>query len=348
MTLIPGSKFEINITLMKTKRLVHSLVFLFFFLHFTVLGQLQATLQGGDHCQGDAVIVPVWVENFDSVAEFQLKISYSIDKFYCEGYNSVNPQMANNFWCMIDQANGLITLQWQDTDPVTIQGKATLFELVFTPKSACQDSLKWITGTGGSYFNNINGEAIDAVFINGGLNVYEPPEVTLPGSMTVQTGDAVTITAIISSSHPPVSYFWTWPNGQTSTTDPYFASVTLADGGDYTLMASNAVSCSKVKTIHLEVVTSQGIDIITSPGFEVFPNPSSGLSLIRLPVAVAGKALMKAYDAKGQMVYEKEIRAISTGAPIEIDLSGHNNGLYFIEINLSDRTFHGKLILQNP
>ena len=70
---------------------------------------------------GDAVTIPIEVENFNSVATFRLQLSYNADKLQCEGYTNADPQLQQNLTAWVDQAAGEITFQWQDTVALDLQ-----------------------------------------------------------------------------------------------------------------------------------------------------------------------------------------------------------------------------------
>jgi gliding motility-associated-like protein len=214
---------------------------------------LQAITGEGNHCLGNAAIVPLEVDKFIDVASFQLKLSYNSDNLSCQGYININPQLEVNLLCWADQLAGEITVQWRDTVPVTFSQKETIIELVFITKHSGQGEIEWYTAATDSYFANLAGEPIPAEFYAEQLNIYDPPVILLAESKTVCEGDKVTIPGIASTTYPPVSYQWTYPDGQIHTSDPFFAGVTYDDAGDYTLYVIDSMGCSDQKTIRLIV-----------------------------------------------------------------------------------------------
>jgi gliding motility-associated-like protein len=240
-------------------------------MNITVLfDYLQAITGSGEHCMGDAAIVPIVVDKFHGVATFQLKLSYNVDKLNCEGYISIHPALASHLTGWIDQVAGDITLQWQDISPLTFTQPETVLELVFTPKEAGLGLLQWYTGETESFFHDLNGGDIPAEFYTSDLTIYNAPEIILAESKTVCDGERVTIIGIASSSQPPISYIWTYPNGDTTDIDPFFSSVSYADAGYYTLEATDALGCTDLKTIQLivsdnPVASFHGSDTLTVP-----------------------------------------------------------------------------------
>lgn len=236
-----------------------------------IFDELLAITGPGKHCLGDAAIVPLEVDKFFSVAGFQLKLSYNADKLWCEGYINLHPQLDGNLTGTVDNYYGIITLNWQSDEPVTFSGKEKICDLVFIPKEPGQGQLAWYTGTTESYFRDLTGIPIPAEFYSNDLTIYQPPEILLSGSKTVCEGERVTILGIASSTYPPVSYIWTYPNGDTTSSDPYFDSVTLINEGDYTLLATDSLGCTDQKTIRLEVSENPVAEFHGAGTLEVYP-----------------------------------------------------------------------------
>jgi gliding motility-associated-like protein len=231
---------------------------------------LQAITIPGGHCMGDAAIVPVEVNNFLGVASFQLKLSYNTANLLCEGYGNVNPLLASHLTVLNDQANGVITLNWQDVSPLTFNGQTLVCNLFFTPKQPGLGQLDWYTDASDSYFNDLAGLPIQAEFFTGELIIYNPPIILLTDSKTACVGDKVTIIGAASGQYPPLTYQWTLPNGQTQAEDPFIADVTQADAGDYTLLVTDSLGCTDQKSIKLivsenPVAAFHGSDTLTVP-----------------------------------------------------------------------------------
>jgi gliding motility-associated-like protein len=217
------------------------------------LTYLTAITGEGDHCLGNAAIVPLEVDKFSDVALFQLKLSYNADNLQCQGYINVHPQMADRLVCWADQLAGEITLQWDDVPPVTFTGKTTILELVFTTKHSGQGQLEWYTNPTISFFADLQGTPIPAEFYTGTLNIYDPPVILIADAKNACEGDKVSIIGAASTTYPPLVYQWTYPDGQISFTDPVFDSVTQYQSGDYTLLVTDSMGCSDQKSIRLVV-----------------------------------------------------------------------------------------------
>jgi len=58
-----------------------------------------------------------------------------------------------------------------------------------------------------------------------------------------------------------VNYMWTYPDGQIYASDPFIVNVTLADAGNYTLLATDNLGCNDQKTVVLVVYTNPEVTI---------------------------------------------------------------------------------------
>jgi gliding motility-associated-like protein len=218
-----------------------------------ILTYLHAVTDSGGHCLGTTAIVPIEVYNFNSVANFRLKLGYNADNLQCEGYLNADPLLQTNLTGWVDQASGEIIFQWQDTVPVSLAEPDTVVELVFTATQSGLGELGWFTGTTDSYFTNISGSSIPAEFQAGAVEIYETPEILLSPSKTLCEGQMLSLMSIASGGHPPIDYRWIFPSGDTIISDPFFFSITQADAGDYTLLATDFMHCTDQKTIHIYV-----------------------------------------------------------------------------------------------
>jgi gliding motility-associated-like protein len=218
-----------------------------------ILTYLHAITGPGGQCLGNTALVPVNVDNFNSVADFHLKLGYNADNLQCEGFANVQPQLADSLTGWVDIAAGDIHLAWKSADAVTFAGTEKVADLVFTTKNPGQGQLSWYTGETESYFTNTSGNPIPAEFSTGEVTVYEPPQIILDQSKIVCTGQYVSLMSIATGNQPPIDYQWIYPNGDTTSNDPFFFSVTPADAGLYTLLAIDRVGCSDQKSIELIV-----------------------------------------------------------------------------------------------
>ena len=218
-----------------------------------ILTYLQAVTGEGAHCLGQTAMVPVQVENFTAVAGFHLRLSYNAYNLECEGFTHVHPLLADSLSGWVDPVAGDIHLTWDSPTAVTLTGAEKVADLVFTTKNPGQGELAWYTGETESYFTNAGGYHIPVEFSTGQVDIYQPPEILLAQSKTVCAGQLVSIMGIATGNQQPISYQWIYPNGDTTSNDPFFFSVTASNEGLYTLLATDGVGCTDEQSIGLIV-----------------------------------------------------------------------------------------------
>ena len=214
---------------------------------------LQAITGPDSLCLGETANVPVKVNRFIDVANFQLKLNYNVDKLYCQSYVYPHPQLEEHLEPYIDTANGVIMFEWHSDVPVTLDGIQVVAELVFETKEAGQGELDWYTSASDSYFTNLHGDLLPVEFFAGQVIVYNPPEIFLEPAMPVCVGEPVSLAGVAYGTNAPLTYRWTYPNGDTTSTDIFIDSVTMADAGNYVLTVTDAVGCTDQKSITLQV-----------------------------------------------------------------------------------------------
>jgi gliding motility-associated-like protein len=248
-----------------------------------ILTYLHAVTGEEGLCEDSVALIPVTVDNFNSVANFHLKLGYNADNLQCEGFTNVHMQLLDSLTGLVDQAAGDIHLTWKSTTSVTFPGTEKVADLVFTTKNPGQGELAWYTGTLESYFTNSSGNPIPVEFNTGQVTIYEPPEIILNPSKTVCTGQVVSIIGIALGDQPPINYQWIYPNGDTYNNDPFFFSVNESNAGLYTFLATDHVGCTDQKSIDLivsdnPVAAFHGSDTLEMQAGEVL-DAGSGLSL---------------------------------------------------------------------
>jgi gliding motility-associated-like protein len=218
-----------------------------------ILTYLHAVTGEEGICEDSTALIPVNVDNFNNVADFHLKLSFNADNLHCEGFANVHPQLLDSLTGWVDPLAGDIHLAWKSPNSITFTGTEKVADLVFTTKNPGQGELSWYTGETESYFTNSSGNPIPAEFSTGEVTVYEPPDIILDQSKTVCTGQFANLMSIAVGNQPPIDYLWIYPDGDTTTNDPFFFSVTQVDAGLYTLLATDRVGCTDQKSIELIV-----------------------------------------------------------------------------------------------
>lgn len=95
-----------------------------------------------------------------------------------------------------------------------------------------------------------------------------------------------------------------------------------------------------------DVTNSTGVILKNAEKISVFPNPGAGMFLITLP-SVTGQAspLFRVYDKAGNTVVSGLLE-VTAGLTAVIDLTGKPAGLYFVAVQVNDKQYTGKIIIQ--
>lgn len=127
-------------------------------------------------------------------------------------------------------------------------------------------------------------------------------------------------------------------------TQPYFSLSAELDAGQYYWRVSALNRCgaaySSIYSFFKEGAATAARDEGTVTRARVFPNPTSGLLQIRLPLG-ANTAKMQLRNAQGQCIQEQPIGAWST-----LKLDPLPAGLYWLYLQMGDRVEVHKVVLQ--
>ncbi len=99
-----------------------------------------------------------------------------------------------------------------------------------------------------------------------------------------------------------------------------------------------------VDSVAIDFVTSIDKMVNTIKGLSIYPNPSNGQFTINYE-AINSSSSIEVRDVRGKLVYENLLNS-STSGTLNIDLSNHNKGFYFIKIFNEQNSFIEKIIIQ--
>ena len=103
---------------------------------------------------------------------------------------------------------------------------------------------------------------------------------------------------------------------------------------------TGAVSLSSMK--YDGTIITNVPDRVQSSTFEIFPNPTQDGRVTIQGEFQPEQAICNIYNVLGQIVNSMEV---TTDATFSLNVSTLENGVYFIDILGSERTYHSKLII---
>ncbi len=144
------------------------------------------------------------------------------------------------------------------------------------------------------------------------------PMVTLAASTTTLcAGQSLTLTASGATN-----YTWTPTGSQTSS-----IVVTPTINTHYVVTGSNDGLCFPTAAVSVSVVVCNGIEELYGSIISVYPNPTSGLVTIDLPMPTV-LTYIEIRDALGKLVLKEELKHEKN----TINVEGLANGLYFYKV----------------
>lgn len=132
-------------------------------------------------------------------------------------------------------------------------------------------------------------------------------------------------------------------DGQTGTTSaPQQGSVTLSDGNGLELFFVTG-NWESESTSYFEVTSGVGIEEVLENNISIFPNPAFGSTSISLNLVESNDVFVELVNALGQRVFVQEYALTSGLNTIEIPLNDLSDGMYFMNLQVSDQLITEKL-----
>ncbi|MCC7502110.1 MAG: S8 family peptidase, partial [Flavobacteriales bacterium] len=112
------------------------------------------------------------------------------------------------------------------------------------------------------------------------------------------------------------------------------------DTGDYFVQVSNVSGCTANSDTLFVLSTGLG-DAVHAGGLEIWPVPATDVVSIRLPLDLAGKAMLEVVDAQGKLVQRRSLQGASP--VVQLSLQGLATGLYQVRIGDGTRSWTGSV-----
>jgi len=170
-------------------------------------------------CAGN-IVVPILVENFDTVAAISLTLAYDTTVLTYTGYQNLNPELSSGT-LLINASGGEVITSYYSFSPANI-GNGTLIEFLFTYNGS-SSYLTWDTlNQGACQYSDLGSVILPAEFVSGSINPGGPEIVSQPISVTIFDGNNTSFDIVANGA---TSYQWQVDNG--------FGFVNVVDGGVY-------------------------------------------------------------------------------------------------------------------
>ena len=233
---------------------------------------LEAIAGDGHSCLGNAVVVPLSAEGFDSVTTFRSELFYDSSVVECSGFQNVNTQLENDIMVQVESNSNRVIVTWQGDKPVSLNGDQNLLNLVFNGKTEGYTQVDWAHTAGESYFINAQGEAITTQYTVGNVRIFSRPSIMLIDTQEVCQGDMVFVSPYVTGGSGVYNYLWQGPGGYTDSSNLLWNnSAPLSMAGDYTFTVTDTANC--VESKNFELMVNPGPKITFSDFDTLFVNP---------------------------------------------------------------------------
>ena len=181
--------------------------------------------------------------------------------------------------------------------------------------------------------------------VNDTIYIIDVQPVLTAGSGIIAVGTSTTITASSSGTWSPVSS--TECSLSCSGCTPVTVNGLVAGTRTITYTRYNGY-CTMTPTISITVTGPKGVNsgdssiVITDIGrIKVYPNPNSGTFVVELPEHT-GIAVLTIRDYTGKVIDKR----IVTEPKPEFDISKYPRGLYLLNVDMDDRRYNEKILVQ--
>ena len=215
--------------------------------------RLQAIAGEDEVCPGNAAFVPLYVSNFNDVANFRTTLFYDNSLISCSGFANAHSQLEDSLEVLLFPAEGKVELSWH-APSVTLPANTVMADLVFESLDPGLSMVTWDGSAGASHFENSAGLTIPVDYYLGSVRIYEVVFFTISPEIEACQGDDIEIISMLWSSNGPVSYLWTDPIGSTSNEEILsITDIRQAQSGTYTLRVSDTLDCYSEASVNLIV-----------------------------------------------------------------------------------------------
>jgi hypothetical protein len=215
-----------------------------------------------EQCAGD-IVVPISVLHMYGMAAMSLSLNYDNTVLTYVGYQDVNTEFGSGFLA-IDATNSQVKMGYFSITPANV-GDGLLFNILFTSTGGYTD-LIWDTQTPGNCeYQNLAGNNITSIYINGSVTVNPLPSVNAtvdPG--TICYGQSSVITYELTGTAPwtieitSVSAAGTTVTNEVANASPYLLTVTPEGTTTYTVTSlTDANGCISTENVPVLVIVNE-------------------------------------------------------------------------------------------
>ncbi len=218
--------------------------------------RLQAIAGDDQVCPGLSAYVPLTVNNFDDVAEFNITLTFDETSLICQGFSNAHQDIEDSLQVFLFPAEGKVELKWSSI-PISLPANANIAELVFETINMNGSSIEWEGSPGISWFLNSTGISIPVDYTVGEVKLYNELVFSILPNQNVCEGDMINLHPVVWSYNGSVTYLWSLPNGDTSTSESIIINqAQQSQAGNYSIKVTDTANCYKESVTVLNIYES--------------------------------------------------------------------------------------------
>lgn len=238
---------------------------------------------------------------------------------------------------------------------VSISGNTTICEsssTVLTANASGGDgnySYQWSYGLGTSQSVTVSPsqDSIFYVSITDGCGIFANDSVlihilSLPDAQFSYSISNNTVTFADNSQN---TTGWSWNFGDSQSSNQQNPSHTYTATGTYTVVLIAANACGIDTATEIISIITTGLAESTNQNFEFYPNPAGQYATLVLPAAEKNITI-EVGDMNGKLLLRKEPGNTQEGMSFVVDLSGYENGIYFLRVSTDRFSSMKKLVIE--
>ena len=204
---------------------------------------LQAEAGYDEVCPGNAAFVPLYVSNFNDVADFKTTLLYDKDFLTCMGFANAEAQLEDSLVALMTPAEGKIELNWSST-AISLPDSTLMVDLIFESIDPGTSLVEWNGSAGASIFHNSTGLTIPVDYFAGNVKIFQLVIFTLNSTFEACQGDMLELIPTLWSSNGEVSYLWVDPSGTEFYNDTLIINnLQQHHAGAYSLRIKDTLDC---------------------------------------------------------------------------------------------------------
>jgi gliding motility-associated-like protein len=220
------------------------------------------------------------VSNFKDITSFEVVISYNDVLVEATGVNNIHSELVSGLEPVNYPSAGVVRINWNGSDPVTLPDNTGLFDLVVQGKAPGLSTINWLVADNQTRFINHFGVEVPVKDSMGNVTIAPNPEIWGFYEEKVCEFSKLSQMAIPSGGTGTLAVIWDTPKGTFTGALYEVPSAGEEDSGLYSVKVIDQMNCIDNDTVQVTVVSnpqanlpSEGDTLFYSPPFQLMASP---------------------------------------------------------------------------